>query len=78
MAPTVFTYSKPIIDYMTIGIKFCSRCEESCTFVFKSRIISIDKQNDEILIFLTDNQIVQLTQLENTNETYNAIIQWLS
>ena len=78
MSPTVFSYSKPTIDYMSMGIKFCSKCDELCTFVFKSRIISIDKQNDEILIFLTDNQIVQLTQLENTNETYNAIIQWLS
>ncbi len=78
MAPTVFTYSAPIIDYMIMGIKFCSPCEESCTFAFKSRIISIDKQNDEILIFLTDNQIVQLTHLQNANETYNSIIKWLS
>jgi hypothetical protein len=78
MSPTVFTYSAPIIDYMTMGIKFCSPCIYSCTFVFKSRVISIDKQNDEILIFLIDNQIVQLTDLQNTNETYNAIIAWLS
>ncbi len=73
-APTVFTYNNPAIDYTAAGIKFCSRCNESCTFAFKSRIISVDKQGNEILIFLTDNQIIQLTELNDTAAIYYKII----
>lgn len=73
-SPTVFTYNNPIIDYLVTGIKFCSRCNESCTFAFKHRIISVDKQGNEISIFLTDNQIIQLTDLNDTSAIYYKII----
>ena len=79
MAPTVFTYENPIIDYLIAGIKISQRCEEDSTFIFKNRIITIDKRGDEILIFLTDNQIVQLVGFKgNSKDTYDAIINWLS
>lgn len=78
MAPTVFTYSDPIIDYLASGIKFSAKCEEDCTFVFKTRIISIDRRAEEILIFLADNQIVQLVGLKSPKDIYNSIIDWFS
>ena len=79
MAPTVFTYEDPRIDYLTAGIKFSQRCEEDSTFVFKSRVLSIDRRADEILIFLTENQIVQLVDLKGkSRDIYDAIINWLS
>ncbi len=78
MAPTVFTYEDPKIDYLTSGIKFSGRCEEDSTFVFKNRVLSIDRRSDEILLFLTENQIIQLVGLKAVRDTYDAIIAWLS
>lgn len=78
MAPTVFTYEDPRIDYRPAGIMFTVHCEDDCTFVFKNRIITVDKRGDEILLFLTDNQIVQIVGLKAIRDTYDAIIQWLS
>ena len=78
MAPTVFTYEDPQIDYLAAGIKFSQRCDQDSTFVFKSRVLSIDRRADEILIFLTENQIVQLVGLKGTRDTYDALITWLS
>jgi hypothetical protein len=78
MAPTVFTYEDPQIDYSTTGIKFSGKCNDESTFVFKTRVISIDRRADEILLFLTDNQIIQLVGLKAVRDTYDAIILWLS
>ncbi len=78
MAPTVFTYHHPHIEYMTAGIKFSDKCGEESTFIFKTRILSIDRRADEILIFLTENQIVQLVDLKSVRDTYDSIIAWLS
>lgn len=78
MAPTVFTYENPNIQYMDIGIKFSDKCGDECTVVFKNRIISIDRRAEEILIFLTENHIVQLVGLKCLRDTYDAIIGWLS
>lgn len=78
MAPTVFNYSNPVIDYMMAGIKFSTKCNDESTFIFKHRILSIDRRADEILIFLTENQIVQLVDLPSVRDTYHTIIEWLS
>ncbi len=76
--PTVITYEDPKIDFLTAGIKFSGRCEEDSTFILKTRILSIDKRADELLIFLTENQIIQLVELKNIRDTYDNIINWLS
>ena len=76
--PTVITYEHPKIDFLTAGIKFSGRCEEDSTFIFKSRILSIDKRADEILIFLTESQIIQLVGLKSIRDTYDELIQHLS
>ncbi len=78
MAPTVFTYEDPKIDYLTTGIKFSGKCNDESTFIFKSRVLSVDRRADEILLFLTDNQILQLVGLKATRDTYDAIITWLT
>lgn len=78
MAPTVFTYEDPKIAYLTVGIKFSGRCEEDSTFILKTRILSIDRHIDEILIFLTENQIIQLVGLKAVRDTYDEIIGWLA
>ncbi len=76
--PTVITYEHPKIDFLTAGIKFSGHCEEDSTFILKTRILSIDKRADELLIFLTENQIIQLVELKNIRDTYDNIINWLS
>ncbi len=76
--PTVITYEHPKIDFLTAGIKFSGRCEEDSTFILKTRILSIDKRADELLIFLTENQIIQLVELKNIRDIYDNIINWLS
>ena len=76
--PTVITYEHPKIDFLTAGIKFSGRCEEDSTFILKTRILSIDKRAEELLIFLTENQIIQLVELKNIRDTYDNIINWLS
>lgn len=78
MAPTVFTYCNPKVDYMTAGIKFSAKCNDESTFIFKHRVLSIDRRADEILIFLTENQIVQLVDLPCVRDTYDHIIDWLA
>jgi hypothetical protein len=47
------------------------------TFVFKNKVMSVDKRGDELLIF-TENQIIQLVELKNIRDTYDNIINWLS
>ncbi len=78
MYPTVFTYSHPKIEYMTAGIKFSDRCNDEATFIFKHRVLSVDRRGEEILIFLTENQIVQLVDLPAVRDTYENIINWLT
>ncbi len=78
MAPTVFTYANPKIEYLSVGIRFSGQCEVDSTFVFKNKVMSVDKRGDELLIFLTENQIIQLVELKNIRDTYDNIITWLS
>ncbi len=78
MAPTVFTYEDPKIEYLAAGIKFSGKCNDESTFVFKSRVLSIDRRADEILLFLNENQIIQLVELKAIRDTYDEIITWLS
>ena len=78
MAPTVFAYEDPRIDYLAAGIKFSQRCDQDSTFVFKNRVLSIDRKADEILIFRTENQIVQLVGLKAIRDTYDSLITWFS
>jgi hypothetical protein len=78
MAPTVFTYCNPMIEYISAGIIFSAKCNDESTFIFKNRIMSIDRRDQEILIFLTENQIVQLVDLYSVRDTYDCIIKWLS
>ena len=76
--PTVITYEDPKIAYLTAGVKFSGRCEEDSTFILKNRILSVDKHVDEILLFLTENQIIQLVGLKAVRDTYDEIIGWLA
>ncbi len=77
MAPTVFTYEDPKIEFLATGIKFSDKCNDESTFIFKSRVLAVDRRADEILIFLTDNQILQLVGIKAIRDTYDSIISWL-
>ncbi len=78
MAPTVFTYANPKIECLSVGIRFPGQSKVDSTFVFKNKVMSVDKRGDELLIFLTENQIIQLVELKNIRDTYDNIITWLS
>ena len=71
-APTTFTYINPTISINSTNIRFSSKCDEQQTFILKSRILTVDRASNEILIFLTDNQIVQL--IDCPQETYSLIV----
>ncbi len=53
-------------------MRFANKCDEKEVFVPKSRVLSVERTDNEILIFLTENQIVQL--MDCPKETYALII----
>lgn len=56
-------------------MRFANKCDEREVFIGKSRVMSVERADNEILIFLTENQIVQL--IECPRETYALIIDTL-
>jgi len=70
-----FTFYNPTISITTNGMRFANKCDEREVFVPKSRILSVERADNEILIFLTENQIVQL--IDCPKEAYGLIIDTL-
>lgn len=70
-----FTFYNPTITITTNGMRFANKCDEREVFIGKSRVMSVERADNEILIFLTENQIVQL--IECPRETYALIIDTL-
>lgn len=67
-----FTFYNPTITITANGMRFSNKCDEREVFIGKSRVMSVERADNEILIFLTENQIVQL--IECPRETYALII----
>lgn len=67
-----FTFYNPTITITANGMRFANKCDERETYINKSRVLSVERADNEILIFLTENQIVQL--MECPREIYGLII----
>jgi hypothetical protein len=72
--PPVFAYDNPTIKVSDKGYTFSAKCDERRTYVPLSKVSSVDLAGDTILIFLTDDSIVQLNELSNSRETYDLLI----
>ena len=69
----VFAFSNPTITVDTASFTFAAKCDENKTFVPTSRVISVDKRGDEVLLFLTESTIIQLYDLPSSRDTYDLI-----
>ncbi len=70
----VFAFSNPTITVDTASFTFAGKCDDNKTFVPKSRVITVDKRGDELLLFLTESTIIQLYDLPNSRDTYDLIV----
>lgn len=71
---TVFAYENPTINISTKGFTFSAKCDERSTYVPLSKVSSVDRIGDTILIFFGDNSIVQLNDLPHVRDTYDLLI----
>jgi hypothetical protein len=72
--PPVFAYDNPAIKVSDKGFTFSAKCDYRSTYVPLSKVSSVDLAGDTILIFLTDDSIVQLNELPNSRDTYDLLI----
>lgn len=70
----VFAFANPEITITATAFTFAGKCDENKSFVLKSRIITIDKRGNEILLFLTESTIIQLYDLPSSRDTYDLIV----
>lgn len=70
----VFAFSNPNITVGANSFTFAGKCDEQKTFVPKSRVITVDKRGDEVLLFLTESTIIQLYELPSSRDTYDLIV----
>lgn len=71
---TTYAFADPKITIDTPnGLSVATRCDADELYVPRSRIISIRKQEREILLTLSEGQIIQLYDLPNAGIIYNEI-----
>lgn len=70
----VFAFCNPKITVSETSFTFAGKCDEQMTYVPKSRVITVDKRGDEVLLFLTESTIIQLYDLPCSRDTYDLII----
>jgi hypothetical protein len=73
--PTVYAFADPTITIDAgQGISVATRCDADELYIPKSRIISVRKQEREILLTLSEGQIIQLYDLPNSRSLYAEIL----
>jgi len=72
--PQVFAYSNPTIKVVPgQSIEVAAKCDERVSFIPVSRIVSLDRAGDQVLIFLKDGSIVQLYDLQSVADTFDLL-----
>ncbi len=68
-----FAFGNPEIKITDTSITVSAPCDARSIAFPKSRIITVERNESEILLFLTDATIVQLYDLPNSREVYDQI-----